>query len=771
MNIWAWVERVQDELRANGRERLAELMDLVPHYMSDNMHEQLDAVMPEALALAREAKNPWIEVFLRHWNLQSRILQRYEVGEFLSEAVNLIDFANRDETKNCPQSVCTTQDLANCYAHLDGPGFADERLAVASETLRRITPEWPCFTCISGEYATALLDAGKPEEALAFIESQKSELIRIGRADRKDEMVGTHIDALIALGRLEEALEMNQQALDLGRGESFVDFRRLDEARIQSRLGRSEEAKRQLLSFDEVARTPSQYEPYAEAIFHLAKSGGIPNDLRVQVELEQLVRNMRRNGVVRRAIQLALWQGRLAVLRDRPSSAKRSAEVIRELIPKLRLPLQAPADLADLEREIAELEARRPAPRPLPDDPGEVLAALSADPEIDREVLERALEKWPEDERIVLALASSFAALLDHDRAIERLLAHLAAHPDSPDVVLHLLHTFRGARRRRELEAFAAESIARSARPDVLAACHWALALDADDRGDKDEAKKRLEAVLELKPEAINSRLLLSRVERDLGDFEASLEHLERLVANAEPGPWDWDRMLIATLLDRWDAVRHSANRIGMKLEGTGPIDIDGELIRIELGDRLLDDDRIDGDPATYYAIRTGPVTARIVEIAHPAHEQHFGDRVAFDARPKNEAPPEGEAENHTFIYPAVRIVRRGGYWSSVIDGVHPGEERLKSLRDALQEIGCRLELRSDSTYTIRDEAAGARRLGLYAFVAIPRALDPKRVHAVLGEKTRDLADPLVWVDLARRAGDTAAADAHAKIAERYQLY
>jgi hypothetical protein len=115
MNIWAWVEATQEELRKNGRARLADLMDLVPHYMSDNLHEQLDSVMPEALALAREAKNPWVEVFLRHWNMQSRILQRYQVRDFLSECVNLIDFANREDTKECPQSVCTTQDLANLH--------------------------------------------------------------------------------------------------------------------------------------------------------------------------------------------------------------------------------------------------------------------------------------------------------------------------------------------------------------------------------------------------------------------------------------------------------------------------------------------------------------------------------------------------------------------------------------------------------------------------------------------------------------------------------
>jgi tetratricopeptide (TPR) repeat protein len=741
-------------------------MDLVPHYMSDNLHEQLDAVMPEALALAREAKNPWIEVFLRHWALQSRILQRYQVKEYLSEAVNLIDFANKEETKDCPQSVCTTQDLANCYAHLDGPGFAKERLEVARETLARITPEWPCFTCISGEYATALLDGGEHEEALRFIEKQKSELIRIGRADRKDEMVGTNIDALVALGRLDEALAMNRIARDLGRGESFMEFRRLDEARILARLGRLEEAKKHLLPFDEVVRTPSQYEPWAEAVFLLAQGGALDNGHGLHVEIEELVENMRHNGVARRAIQLALWQGRLAVMRERPDTAARSADTIRALLPNLRVPLRAPADLEALEKEIAALRARLPDPPPLPDAPEAVLKALVDDPELDLPLLERAHRAWPEDERIVLAFAEQAARLHDHALAIEALLVHLRRFPDAADVVLHLLHTYRGAKDRKALESFAEETLARSQHTEVRASCLWALALDAEERSDRPRAKALLEQILVLKPEAVNTRLLLAKVERELGDLESALFHLDRIVKAQEAGPWDWDRMLVATLLDRWDAVRDSAKRVGMNLEGEGPIADDGELVRIEIAP-----DHEDDDPLTYYAIRTGPVTARIVEVAHPFREQHYADRVVFDARPKNAPPKSDEESGHTFIYHAVRITRRGGYRSALLDGAHPGETEVQALKQAMMEIGCRLEQRSDASYAIEDQETGERISGFYAFIAIPEGVLSADVHKKLLEQTRDHPHRLTWSALAEEAGDAETAEAHVKIAARYQLY
>jgi len=83
MDIWRWVNDAEEELARSGRKRLAELIEVIPGYVVNHKHVQLDAVVPEALALAREAKNPWLEVFIRHWNLQSRILHRHEVKEFL----------------------------------------------------------------------------------------------------------------------------------------------------------------------------------------------------------------------------------------------------------------------------------------------------------------------------------------------------------------------------------------------------------------------------------------------------------------------------------------------------------------------------------------------------------------------------------------------------------------------------------------------------------------------------------------------------------------
>ena len=160
MNIFEWVGQVQGQLVEEGQPRLAQLMEVIPSLVTDDEHQMLDALMPEALALARQQGNPWVEVYLRHWNLQSHILHRVEIGPYLSEAVDLLDFAHREENIACPQSTCVTQDLTVAYARRDGEGFVEERLAVAAETLDRITPRWQCFVCISAQYISALMDDG-----------------------------------------------------------------------------------------------------------------------------------------------------------------------------------------------------------------------------------------------------------------------------------------------------------------------------------------------------------------------------------------------------------------------------------------------------------------------------------------------------------------------------------------------------------------------------------------------------------------------------------
>ncbi len=118
--------------------------------------------------------------------LQFKLGLQNDVDAGLPEAVRLLEFAHRDECRDCPQSVCAVQDLAIAYGMADGPAYAAERRQVCAETLERIDPGWPCFDCLSGEYGYALLDQGRFAEAVEYLDAQARRL----RAETGDSLSG-----------------------------------------------------------------------------------------------------------------------------------------------------------------------------------------------------------------------------------------------------------------------------------------------------------------------------------------------------------------------------------------------------------------------------------------------------------------------------------------------------------------------------------------------------------------------------------------------------
>ncbi|XEQ05759.1 hypothetical protein LPA67_06435 [Salmonella enterica subsp. enterica] len=99
------------------------------------------------------------------------------------------------------------QDLSACYENIDGPGWAAERMAVCEETIARIDPTWNCFQCLSTEYASALMDTHRHEEALAYVDKQIAAVKDSGE-EYVEALLSTRVDILIALQRYEEAREL-----------------------------------------------------------------------------------------------------------------------------------------------------------------------------------------------------------------------------------------------------------------------------------------------------------------------------------------------------------------------------------------------------------------------------------------------------------------------------------------------------------------------------------------------------------------------------------
>ncbi|RBC78992.1 hypothetical protein BRM99_11240, partial [Xanthomonas oryzae pv. oryzae] len=180
MEIWNWVEKLQDDLGEAGQPQNAQLLTRLTDHICDLQIERAEALLPEARALAKTLANPWLEVFVGHWEMRNRVGNLCEGERALGDAVARFERAHRADAVECPQSVCVTQDLAACYANIDGPGWVEERIEVCDETLGRIDPSWSCYQCLSCEKADALLDDGHGDAALQYLEQQSQTIVAHG---------------------------------------------------------------------------------------------------------------------------------------------------------------------------------------------------------------------------------------------------------------------------------------------------------------------------------------------------------------------------------------------------------------------------------------------------------------------------------------------------------------------------------------------------------------------------------------------------------------
>jgi tetratricopeptide (TPR) repeat protein len=353
MNIWQWFDDIEMELIEQGHHRLAQLLNDLPNNTVNENHSQVDAILPEALALARAVKHPWLEVFIRHWNLQSRVVHRYEVAEMLSEAVSLLEFSTRDETRDCPQSICVVQDLTICYSLADGPGYADDCLAVCKETLEKIDESWPCFSCISSEYADALLQKKQYQEAFNFLQQQNQTFLLTHQYDGRFELRSIWVETLIHLQRYQEAYDFNKEAYSWDESESELLTKAIDEARITAHLGRYDEAKNVLPAFEQISNTSEYFSEWADAVELLINAEVIPNDSSVNAQFQLMSEKLAQQGVIRQAFTITLSQAELALKRGDTDIATHCCERADALIPKLHKPVDAPELLKVMRADIS----------------------------------------------------------------------------------------------------------------------------------------------------------------------------------------------------------------------------------------------------------------------------------------------------------------------------------------------------------------------------------------------------------------------------------
>lgn len=729
MNIWAWVYDKQEQLRERGHHRLATIMDDLPTAVCDMRHEQAEAMVPEGLALAKDLEEPWVEIFLRHWLMQSRVLHRYQGRDNLEGCVSLLEFSHRPGNRECPQSMCVVQDFANCYGVTDGPGYATERLSVTDEALGRIDPSWPCFECISLEKAGALQDDGRLEDAVAFIDAQLEAATAADVVRSHDKMFKTKAHCLVQLGRGEEALSLLEQAPpSRASGESGQVGYEIAMAEALCAVGRVDEAARRLPPRDAI--DDSDGRDWLDVAEQLVRAGALDNDVALGKQAATVVHAFEHNGALWSTAETALIAARLAAGRGR----RVQAEVLLELAGDVREALKAPERLDDAFARARVLVETAPWAA-LPEDV-EAPDALTGDllPEDEADALEHigaARTRWPDDERLAVLEGRLLDALGLTAGARRRLEAFVADHPGAGQAARTLGGVLRDSGRHEALEELVRTHFASD---DPVG--RWLIASSHERAGRLALAVDGFDEVLALDPDAHVARIRLGEIACKERRWDDALRITDPLVEQQDPGSFDWDRMVAATALGRWDLVRAAAIRIGMDVEpGDDPIDADWGGMWIRTDRHQL-----------FWATRTGPVTARIESITGDRDDRERQDDVVlFDPEPVDR---DQDGEHTVFTYRELQVLAPGARRAFTIDAVHPGDDALRGLAEALEDLRFRLQRRSGDGYQLTPPDSEEPVPGVYLFASVPEDTDLEDLHRRLTDLVADWPGAAVWTDL-----------------------
>jgi hypothetical protein len=774
MNIWAWVHEIKQRLdRGEPREqRLAELMNELPSAAVDEAHERVDSMVPEAVALARELDEPWVEVFVRHWNLQSRVLHRRQAGEELREAVSLLDFASGPLTRGCPQSVCSVQDLAVCYAIRDGPGYVPERLAVARETLDRIDPRWACFDCICGEYFSALIDDERPAQALTFIETQIARAAEHGEFEVGFNTTLNRARAFAALDRAPEALALLDGIRDVARfGRSRMMTHRQARISVLLELGRVDEALALHPPLSAILATGGHLRDWVDNLVAFVDAGAVSNTPRVGRELLTVQQRLLEHDAVWDTARTALLGARLAAERGARESTRMLLAEAAQASARLRRPELLAERRLEVERALAALDARAL----------DIDASRSSDPnqsesnperELDRIAMLRASEPEASDHTLEFAAALREVGRASMARALLEAHARATPHDAEPRLLVELAASLLAEHDHDALDRQLTGRVEpESAHEPAWLQLRWIFGQSLRARGQPARALALDQETLQHVPSASSFHLRIAAVARELGEWSTALDALERAAEFLPRGNHDWDCMVAATILGRWASVRAAATRLELELPGTGdePLDLDLGVIRCEFIEPS-------GRRERYWARRTSPCGARIIEIAMPADPQHFRDRVVFEPSDLDAHLRETK-ERHRPCFEVVAILEPGRHRAFLLRGFDPGEERFEQLREGLQAHGYGVERITNEGRQAADprvepdtEATTAAMVATLAvLVAFGQETQPGEVRTLLHELIADWELPLLAPALDEAAGETEAATCAAELLSRWK--
>lgn len=819
MDIWKWVHTTLENLAEQGHERLREVMAYLPSAVVDDDHERADALFHEGMALAKQQENTWVEVYLRHWRLQSYVLKRQKVRELANEATDLLHFAHQPAQKDCPQSVCVVQDFAACFGIKDGVGYADERIAITEETLARINPSWACYQCIAGEYLDALIDKGQYTLALEKLHSFREQAAKKGETSPKELMQINELSILLKLEKYPEVAKKSKKMHNPEGGEGFVRDISIRRALAEAKLGKYKKAISNCMDFEEVLPTSKYYVYWAEMWFTIASAEAKYNTQVLNEQFLALTQVLTENGAIRQAIQLLDWQTQLSFFRNDWYAAKKSITKIKPLISELHADMGASDRLAELDAMLqthTENTQQTLTVAALADDVTEnTLCTLSLS-DLEQLYTQAKTDVHPLYEKIAQVFCSKLNQQGYGEEALHICHTYTQAQGYTAPWFFQHLHT---ALKHSQAEEIATLTGLLESQPafldkSTLQQSYWLL-LNHHEAKDKPTAYALAEKLLadEICPSSHSNTALVANaayaenapqaaalttenalqkaasLAYDLANYQQQLHYLKRLYKISDnKKPLAADILLAARLCHDWACMADfcAANEICIQndvfqqgeqaLLAITPekISANSALSWGEIQVKLAD---ADGYETHYAAERISPATAVITEI-NP-YDLYFGHQVVFHPTALNQLDKlndQGEACDEYGetqpCYQGIKTISKPRYQVFSIDGVKPHDAGWQSLLTLLHTHGATLAIQEIDDYTVCDtQAENPTDLpAVYAHVAVAENTDLHTLYTELIALNAGFAHPLTCLNLAELTKNDAWIAEQTQLTERYDI-
>lgn len=758
VDIWSWVGETQQQLGEAGEGGLAMALGELPVQAYQGRYAQLDVMAPAIAQQAEALHLPWMELYARYWHLIGRIGDRAQGAVAIGDAEALLAFAERDEVRDCPSTPAVVEALAVAWANTDGPGYAAERLAKLGPVLDELGPDQLAYCGLVTQYVSALTDAGRADEAVAYAESAV-ERLRAAETEASWELGAEGARALLAAGRADAALAALQAAVDFPADDPVAKPYRdaVRRALILAELGRLEEAVDALPDLDVVGEHPQVFVEWSQAVLKLAPSAQITNTWQLGRVLRQWIDYFGTMGGYRARVELALAAGQLAIARQGVWQARLLADAAQSYAGELRASEGIAERIAALRAAAIATAPPAPPQGSLEDRVGQYDAA-AGDVDAERwvgwlEPLSGVDLEATRRHTVTLGFLGYpargadiyWTLLVEQGKVATAAVEHVDA----------LASLLIDARQDERLEQLAAQ-LPEVHRRLTLARLHtarerWAEAID--------EAEHAVAA-----EGGIAARRLLSSALQQTGENARAAAVLLEVLDEEETTEEDvWRMIVMATAAEEWVSVRRGAAKIGMPLKSAeGPIEEEMGLVRIVLN-------APDGSQRQILSIRTGPATARLALPQPRGMAYNAGDLVVFDPQLLEPVPSDPE-EQQNFVPPfaGVSLMRSGGYTSYFFDGAAPTEADWAEFTEVMAERGWPMWVYSEEGYTVTHPSSGDRLPGLYGWVAVPPEVSAQEVDALLDDATERWSHPLAWLDLAREI--EVEVERHERIVKEYGL-